>query len=78
MKIPVKSPLLKLVVLREMAKRNCPYTKTGLNLRGKERHSCRKLSDLVNRDYSWDLAQSYRPCSFSDYLSCELCFGAMK
>jgi len=78
MKIPKNSPLLKSVVLRELAKRNCPYNKTGQNLRGKDRHWCGKLSELVTDEFSIDKAQSYRPCSFSDYLTCELCFGAMK
>jgi len=78
MKIPVNSPLLKTVVFREMAKKKCPYNRTGQNLRGNDRHWCGKLSEMMGESPSINIAQSYRPCNFSDYLSCELCFGAMK
>jgi len=75
MKIPKNSPLLKTVVLREVSKGSCPYNRAGQNLRGKGRYWCGKLDELVGQPASIKLAQSYRPCGFSDYLSCELCWG---
>ncbi len=76
-KIPQNSPLLKTVVLREMAKRKCPYNRTGQNLRGKDRHWCGRLDEMRGTE-SHQIAQSYRPCAFSDYLTCEVCFGMVE
>ena len=56
-KISSNSPLLKSVVMRAMAKRNCPYNRTGQNLRGKDRHWCGKLGELVTDEFSIHQAQ---------------------